>query len=49
MAKKKFPNEYAYDESDDQGNLTMGVKTICGDGIIGRNLLDFMAKKTPQH
>ena len=43
--KEKFPNEYAYDESDDQGNLTMGVKTICGDGVIGKNLLDFMAKK----
>ena len=43
--KEKFPNEYAYDESDDQGNLTMGVETICGYGDSEKDLLAFMAKK----
>ena len=43
--KEQFPNEYAYDESDDEGNLTMAVETICGNGISAKNLLAFMAKK----
>ena len=43
--KEEFPNEYAYDESDDQGNLTMGIETICGYGDSGKDLLAFMAKK----
>jgi CRISPR-associated endonuclease/helicase Cas3 len=43
--KEKFPNQYAYDESDDQGNLTMGVEIICGYGDSEKDLLAFMAKK----
>ena len=43
--KEQFPNDYAYDESDDQGNLTMGVETICGYGDSEKDLLAFMAKK----
>jgi CRISPR-associated endonuclease/helicase Cas3 len=43
--KDEFPNKYAYDENDLQGNLTMGVEIICGHGISEKNLLAFMAKK----
>ena len=43
--KEEFPNEYAYDENDDQGNLTIGVETICGYGDSEKDLLAFMAKK----
>lgn len=43
--KEQFPDEYAYDENDDEGNLTMAVETICGYGDSEKNLLAFMAKK----
>ncbi|MDC9728446.1 MAG: CRISPR-associated endonuclease Cas3'', partial [Methyloprofundus sp.] len=43
--KEPFPDEYAYDENDDEGNLTMAVETICGYGDSEKNLLAFMAKK----
>jgi len=43
--KEEFPNQYAYDENDNQGELTMGVEVICGNGVSGKNLLAFMAKK----
>jgi len=41
----KFPNKYAYDEGDFEGNLTMGVEVICGYGDSEKDLLAFMAKK----
>jgi CRISPR-associated endonuclease/helicase Cas3 len=47
--QEQFPDEYAYDENDDEGNLTMAVDTICGYGDSEKNLLAFMAKKTSQH
>ena len=43
--QEQFPDEYAYDEKDDEGNLTMAVETICGYGDSEKNLLAFMAKK----
>ncbi len=43
--RDEFPNQYAYDESDEQGNLTMAVETICGYGNSEKNLLAFMVKK----
>lgn len=43
--KEQFPNEYAYDENDDEGNLTMPVEAIRGYGDSEKNLLAFMAKK----
>ncbi len=43
--KDDFPNQYAYDENDDQGNLAMAVEAICGYGDSAKNLLAFMAKK----
>jgi len=42
--QNEFPNQYAYDESDEQGNLTMAVETICGYGNSEKNLLAFMVK-----
>lgn len=43
--KDQFPDQYAYDENDYGGHLTMGVETICGYGDSGKDLLAFMAKK----
>jgi len=43
--KEQFPNQYAYDENDDQGQLTIAVETICGYGDSEKDLLAFMAKK----
>ena len=40
-----FPNQYAYEENDDEGQLTLETNTICGNGVTGKDLLDFMAKK----
>ena len=40
-----FPNEYAYDESDFEANLTVSVDLICGYGDSAQNLLAYMAKK----
>ncbi|MCK5354132.1 MAG: CRISPR-associated endonuclease Cas3'', partial [Methyloprofundus sp.] len=41
----EFPDDYAYDESDDQGHLTLAVDVICGYGVSQKNLLAFMAGK----
>ncbi|MBV1874901.1 MAG: CRISPR-associated endonuclease Cas3'' [Gammaproteobacteria bacterium] len=43
--KEKLPNEYAYNESDGEGHLTMSVEVICGYGASDKDLLAFMAKK----
>ncbi|MGD7033453.1 CRISPR-associated endonuclease Cas3'' [Methylotuvimicrobium buryatense] len=43
--KEEFPNEYAYDEADTQGHLTLEVKTICGNDDSEKDLLAFMTKK----
>ena len=43
--KERFPNEYAYGESDAEGHLTMSVEVICGYGASEKDLLAFMAKK----
>ena len=40
-----FPDEYAYDESDFEANLTVSVELICGYGDSAQNLLAYMAKK----
>lgn len=42
---EEFPSEYAYNESDDAGHLTMSVDVICGYGASEKDLLAFMAKK----
>lgn len=40
-----YPEEYAYDESDLDANLTTSVDLVCGYGDSSKNLLSFMAKK----
>ncbi len=42
---RSFPNEYAYDEADYDGELTAPVEDICGYGNSEQNLLAFMVKK----
>lgn len=40
-----FPNQYAYDETNYDGELTAPVEEICGYGNSEQNLLAFMVKK----
>ena len=40
-----FPNDYAYDESDLEANLTASVEQIMGYGDSKQDLLAFMVKK----
>jgi CRISPR-associated endonuclease/helicase Cas3 len=40
-----FPNQYAYDEADYDGELTAPLKDIDGYGNAAKNLLAFMVKK----
>ena len=42
---RSFPNEYAYDETSEDGELTASVEDICGYGNSEQNLLAFMVKK----
>lgn len=42
---RSFPNEYAYDETSEDGELTASVVDICGYGNRDQNLLAFMVKK----
>lgn len=41
----KFLNQYAYDETDLEANLTAPVELICGYGNSEQDLLSFMVKK----
>jgi CRISPR-associated endonuclease/helicase Cas3 len=43
--KFSFPNQYAYDEADYDGELTAPVEDICGYGNATQNLLAFMVQK----
>ena len=43
--KFSFPNQYAYNEADYDGELTAPVEDICGYGNSEQNLLAFMVKK----
>jgi len=43
--KEEFPNEYAYPEISEEGELTAPVEDICGYGNSEQNLLAFMVKK----
>jgi CRISPR-associated endonuclease/helicase Cas3 len=40
-----FPEQYAYDEADYDGELTAPVEDICGYGNAAQNLLAFMVQK----
>lgn len=43
--KEEFPNEYAYPETSEEGELTVPVEDILGYGNSEQNLLAFMVKK----
>jgi CRISPR-associated endonuclease/helicase Cas3 len=43
--KDEFPNEYAYPETSEEGELTAPVEDICGYGNAAQNLLAFMVQK----
>jgi len=43
--KEEFPNNYAYPEASEEGELTAPVEDICGYGNSEQNLLAFMVKK----
>lgn len=43
--KEEFPNEYAYPEASEDGELTAPVEDICGYGNAAQNLLAFMVQK----